>query len=590
MSPLTPKDPAIRLDAAVKVPRQSVIIPNGDTAEPRDAVATLHDPYVEVRNWSPQQVAEWMYDAGFEDSVVEKFRSNDISGAILVDLKFADLKELDIQSFGKRHRLWNEIQRLRGSPISSPVDESPPHSDGSRASSRSPVDDCLSPATEHGNEPTRRTLRKSRRRRVGGETVVSPAESVSIVGIEQLIPKPHKCSKGENCSKYRRQQRQFALLAQEHPISPEHGGQIIITGNPGNASTAESLLRPVSEVVPSVVASSDVLGPDQRPPIRLHEEHLRVIESRDPQENVMQFLNFQHVQSSTPEMPSSPPYEMFPPLQSPARRPSVQDNLRSLPKLSIPLTRSATVSSPTNTVVPASRIDRFGTPCSAMDVPVTAIPLGPIARDFSQSVPPDMRYRRCITPSLVTAGAARTESWHPRFGMARVDEDVQLEEAVVDDEHRAMMMMNIRDVNHAGWMKKRKTKFLRHEWQEHHFTLKGTSLAMRQDPQSSKVLEALDVDDYAIACSSMASNKLSAAFKAMKFTTGKKEFDSSAFAFQLVPAAEKKGMKQAATGKTHHFAVKSRDERIDWMRELMLAKALKQKGEGYQVSINGNMI
>jgi hypothetical protein len=45
-----------------------------------------------------------------------------------------------------------------------------------------------------------------------------------------------------------------------------------------------------------------------------------------------------------------------------------------------------------------------------------------------------------------------------------------------------------------------------------------------------------------------------------------------------------------AKAKTHYFAVKSRDERIDWMRELMLAKALKQKSEGYEVNINGNMI
>ena len=44
------------------------------------------------------------------------------------------------------------------------------------------------------------------------------------------------------------------------------------------------------------------------------------------------------------------------------------------------------------------------------------------------------------------------------------------------------------------------------------------------------------------------------------------------------------------TGKTHHFAVRSRDDRIDWMRELMLAKALRQKGEGFEVSVNGNMI
>ncbi len=49
-------------------------------------------------------------------------------------------------------------------------------------------------------------------------------------------------------------------------------------------------------------------------------------------------------------------------------------------------------------------------------------------------------------------------------------------------------------------------------------------------------------------------------------------------------------MPSTARGKTHHFAVKSRDDRIDWMRELMLAKALKQKGEGAEVSVNGNMI
>jgi hypothetical protein len=40
-------------------------------------------------------------------------------------------------------------------------------------------------------------------------------------------------------------------------------------------------------------------------------------------------------------------------------------------------------------------------------------------------------------------------------------------------------------------------------------------------------------------------------------------------------------------GKVHHFAVKGRDERIDWMRELMLAKALKAKSDGYEVNVNG---
>ncbi|KAI9885432.1 MAG: hypothetical protein M1823_002780 [Watsoniomyces obsoletus] len=674
MSPLTPVGMPLRSQSAFQASPATTVLP-ARPAYIHTQLRSASPDDMDVRSWSPHEVARWMADNGFDEAVIDNFRLNDISGAVLVDLKLDDLKELGIQSFGKRHRLWSEIHRLRGSPLSSPVDDSPESSD-SQHRLQSPVDDC-SPAQEaSGQGPRRRRSRKNRRPTGHGETIVSPAESVSIVGIEQLIPKPHKCSKGERCAKYRRQQRQLALLAQEHhPVSPEHGGQIIITGDPGNASTAERMLRPVSDAVPSVVASSDVLGPAQQLPIALAEEHLRMMEARDPQENVKQFLTFQHLPSTSPApemMPMSPPLEMFPPLpHTPAspRTATVHDSLRNLPRLTIPSSQApvgiATTTettlwsgaSPTGTVVP-SRIDRFGTPCSAMDVPVTAIPFGPVSRDVSQSVPPDMRYRRA-SPS--SAGPPRRDSWQPRFGMARVDEDVHQEAMVevmpvrgmINSQHQRpnvggnvgggnlMRATSTRvsqaqvqaqqqqqqqqpsDANHAGWMKKRKTKFLRHEWQEHYFTLRGTNLAMRQDPRSSAVLEQIDVDDYAIACSSIASNKLSAAFKAMRLAkkSGGDLDGAPAFAFQLVPSTDKKNGNgngvihgngngnaghqggngngntttatrhhHAATGKTHHFAVKSRDDRIDWMRELMLAKALKQKGEGYQISINGNMI
>jgi len=198
------------------------------------------------------------------------------------------------------------------------------------------------------------------------------------------------------------------------------------------------------------------------------------------------------------------------------------------------------------------------------------------------------------------------------------------------------------DVSMAGPMKKRKTKLLRHEWNEHYFTLKGTRLNMHKDvTQTQRTLEYIDIDDYAIACSSVAtSSKLNAAFKAMNIRRGSnpEKSDVAAFSFQLIPQDQKSGMKLRkresgmsalsgltasssgtgssasatisntaslstpsllspppegaanGTGKTHHFAVKGRDERIDWMRELMLAKALKQKGDGFEVSVNGNMI
>jgi hypothetical protein len=145
-------------------------------------------------------------------------------------------------------------------------------------------------------------------------------------------------------------------------------------------------------------------------------------------------------------------------------------------------------------------------------------------------------------------------------------------------------------------MKKRKTKMLRHEWQETHCRLKGTELAMHSHVHfHSAKKDTINVDDYAVACASVAStNKLSAAMKAFHIKNnaeaskkGKQgEADPTAFAFQLVPS--KDGDKRAAaSAKTHHFAVKTKDERIDWMRELMLAKALQQKGKGYDVEVNG---
>src|SRR5947207_1826477 len=156
-----------------------------------------------------------------------------------------------------------------------------------------------------------------------------------------------------------------------------------------------------------------------------------------------------------------------------------------------------------------------------MDVPVTAIPTGPVARDISQSVPPDMRYRRGTDP--LPRVMSRIEPRRPSFAMQRVDEDAIMS-PIDGPQDRAV---GPDDVNHAGWMKKRKTKLLRHEWQEHHFRLKGTRLEMHKDERSIDELEHIDVDEYAVACSSLASGKLNAAFKAMKISGKKKVCDDT---------------------------------------------------------------
>ncbi|KAH2128477.1 hypothetical protein KXV68_001660, partial [Aspergillus fumigatus] len=167
----------------------------------------------------------------------------------------------------------------------------------------------------------------------GSGNQITPAESVSIVGIEQVLPKPHSCSKGENCPKYRKRQRQLERLAAEFPGAVILPGGSVLTGNPGNPETAKNLLRPKSDAEPSVVASSDILGPAQQTP-RLCEEALSEVGRLDPQENVRQFLSYQHVEPPTlaePEpvqMPENPAPALSPPTTYPNH---MAANLRNLP-------------------------------------------------------------------------------------------------------------------------------------------------------------------------------------------------------------------------------------------------------------------
>ncbi|KAL2065045.1 hypothetical protein VTL71DRAFT_4185 [Oculimacula yallundae] len=666
MSPMTPR-PSSFQRAQMDAPRVPEIPArhHRHLSSLTDAVENMN--LNEVARWTPRQVARWMYDAGFEPSIVEKFEENDISGAILITLKFEDLRELDIPSFGQRTKVWNEIHVLRGSAPGTPK---PP----------TPIEEAMSPCVEiermefqrpsrhtsrrerngecgSDEEPKRRKSSRRRHRARGPADIISPLESVSIVGIEQLMPKTHKCAKGENCSKWRKQQRLIDNFKKDHPVSPE-GGTIWIAGDPGNPLTAEAV-RPVSDAVPSVVASSDVLGPSVPAFRHLEEASLRNVQLRDPQENVKQFLQFQHMDPNqvawSSEAPPSPPYEMFPTLQAPTMKHT------NLPRLAIPPPRqvqqypprsaSANAFSPYRmerveamspelrnaTQSPSTAVYRFGTPFSEMDIPVTAVPLGPVARDASQSVPPNMSYRHAPAPTPPVRTQSRSSARRPSFAMPRVDENISTapptqtkfhahqiqiqNQAPASQGHQrtnsypwspitAPAQRTADDISAQGWMKKRKTKMLRHEWHEHHFTLKGTRLAMHKDAGALETLEYIDVDDYAIACSSLASgSKLNAAFKAMNISRGNKDKkDESAFAFQLIPAAMDKavrlrkresamvangsgeGKDAGAKTKTHYFAVRSRDERIDWMRELMLAKALKQKSEGYEVNCNGNMI
>ncbi|KAH7073022.1 SAM and PH domain-containing protein [Paraphoma chrysanthemicola] len=694
MSPLLPKDVPSRFPTSFRESTPETVVPQREYNN--IALAVAHLDNAEVRAWTSRDVATWMYQNGFEDDVIDKFVDHDITGAVLLDLQFDDLKELEIQSFGKRHQLWHQIDSLRTAEgLVSPIGP---------ATIPTPFEDIDRPCTEARSRSKSKNRKQGRRDKSQGrpnrnliDDVITPAHSVSIVAIEQLLPKPHVCAKGERCNKWKKQQKQLTRLREEHgfPISPEKGGHIFIAGDPGNAQTAlravENVHRPVSDlapsvIVPSVVASSDVMGPSQLPDFTLQD--LQELEKRDPQDNVRQFLSLQGLEqpysSATPiEAPPTPPMELFPSrpflvIPQQQHHPEVSafsastsahtpksfgtftptnhsmhppefvaaphNNLKSLPKLTIPPARSMsaqpygnprnvapqishvapdTAFSPCRTASPGG-LYRFGTPFSEMDVPVTAVANEPLSRDTSQSVPPNMQYK-----IQIQRAGSRQERRRPSLPMPALNENqvfspvtahsdnetlhgTQFSES--DDSAKSSPIKGVNPfageaadsvpplpkggfsyngVNHHGWMKKRRTKMLRHEWQDHHFRLQGTMLAMHPNElPSSSALQTIDVDDYAVACSSLASNKLSAKFKALKLSDNQKEKPQIAqpnFEFQLVPTAPGKGeiKKVMPNGKVHHFAVKGRDERIDWMRELMLAKALKAKADGYEVNVNG---
>lgn len=707
MSPLLPKHPPPRTETAFSQGTVTPVTQAPGISFSIDAImgnppAGLSDAEAEIRKWNATQVIDWMVDTGIDETVIECFEINDINGAVLMDLQFDDLKEIGIKSFGKRHQLWNAISAVQGKE--SIVPEPTPFQDISRPCTtntrRSPSrsrDACETPI-DCDMTPIEPGRTKKRRGRKAPKTldVATPMESVSIVAIEQLLPKPHTCHKGQDCAKWRKQQRELKLLHEENgigrfPISPTKGGRIFVHGDPGNATTASNIVPreverqredsydPHSEVIPSIVASSDVFGPSQLPAFALHESMLDQVDKRDPQENVRHFLNFQHMQSPTSPMQdqyldgtltpierpaTSPPqrraYEPLPlfpeehvlpfhaqqpTMQPPQQTPGPHQQLRALPKLDIPRSASAApqfnhVKSPETaniicrsaTASPGA-IYRLGTPASEMDVPVAFRNDGPIERDSSQSVPPSMQFRE---QQQLARSHSRAQPWHrPSFALPAVQEG-EVFSPISDRQHRPSQSSRANstptistrksstdstsssgkakdpahhspqtqhfgygeDCTHAGWMRKRKTKMLRHEWQDAHCRLKGTQLAMHSTPGlNSRATETIDVDNYAVACSTAPSvSKLSAAFKGLHIKSDSKgAADPAPFAFQLVPNREGAGAGSAAgtrkavasNGKTHHFAVKNKDERIDWMRELMLAKALQQKGKGYEVEVYG---
>ncbi|PHH61548.1 hypothetical protein CDD81_285 [Ophiocordyceps australis] len=640
------------------------------------------DPIMLV-SWDPAMVAQSMLDSGLDLAVAHRFIENDISGEILITLKFEDLRELNIPSFGIRTRVWHHIQTLRDNGPVSPGPSTPIENVPSREATSEILFNRRTEAA-HGdqgrlqshNAPKKMAVNASHKK-MENQDKATPQETVSIIGIEQLVPKPHHCSKGENCAKWRRQQRLIQDFQTVNPhVDMGAAGPVLIFGEATNierprAIDADVFQRTELDAVAPMVASSDVGGSGVLPKLQgVHGTSVRHVQPRGRQANVRQYLAFQH----RPESGNLGPTCSTLLSNASAAATNSHHDLRQLPRLHIPKsTPSPRNFVPSSTLPPLAEQQpetdsfmpyqmakvnarspdlkmhsRLGTPFSEVDVPMTAVLPGPIARQASQSVPPNMGHRQNLSSSPVQVRSQSRASFSrpilhalstvqenkadginaPKQGAKAVEEtDSVLSRfkhswspvgrsktprvSSPKPEQFTASSSAASKIDYQGPMKKRKLRFLRHEWQDGYFTLKGTRLNMHKDAKElHNTLEFVDIDDYAIACSSAGSkSKLSAALKAINISHHRGKSDPiAAFSFQLIPqdketslCLRRRGsahgtsdncptMGVDGTGKTHHFAVQSRDERIDWMRELMLAKARRQKGEGFQVSVNGNMI
>ncbi|KAJ5145285.1 hypothetical protein N7448_002677 [Penicillium atrosanguineum] len=652
--------PVPRVVANPSTPLQSV---------PEEEHTSLRPDESKVASWTPQDVVTWLQNKSIDEGIIEKFFINDISGSVLLDLQPDDLKELDIQSFGKRHGLMGSIRQLRNNISGESFEAAFPST--SEPVSREPTP---------GSTIAEVGVRSCNATPVADEDCAAANESLGQMTPYRLsvsnkcFPNSTGARKAKIAENGRGNKRDLLNISQGLPAD-SLGSPVVVAGDPGNAATAPNMIKsPKSDVTASVVASSDALGPNQVTEMPISEKTLQDVRPRDAQENVRHFIKLQRLSQLQPvENPATPPKENFPSPEADSPG-NLAEKLQKLPTLRIPndydsSARSSKFSpslSGQRTITPSVMRRRQGlqesipeqmttpytslfspsdyyrqdphygftsqTPLSEMDVPLTAIPIGPVERVLSQSVPPNMRfgYEGEYAPDPIPRPISTKVENHRRklsvntsqSALRRLDEGRVMSpiETPEDLEHTpraAHCRANpftpsgelSRDIIHSGWVKKRKTKNLvRHEWSPRYCALRntqrgderGTELAVydrQMDADGdSKALEYIDVDDYAVACSSVASNsKLTAAFKKTVLKRKDNTKGDTAFAFSLIPSpsgtsvSDRKSIFQ--TGKSHHFAVNTRDERIDWMRELMLARALRRgRDSGASLNVNGTVV
>ncbi|EIE80009.1 hypothetical protein G6F46_011652 [Rhizopus delemar] len=100
---------------------------SGSTIEDEidDTLSRLQIQSTKVEQWDTEQVAEWLNSVGFS-SVAQQFVDQEITGDILLELNIDALKELGINTFGKRYKIMQAITALKESTTESKLHSPPP--------------------------------------------------------------------------------------------------------------------------------------------------------------------------------------------------------------------------------------------------------------------------------------------------------------------------------------------------------------------------------------------------------------------------------------------------------------------------------
>src|SRR5207302_438610 len=113
-----------------------------------------------------------------------------------------------------------------------PAESARPRKRSRRRDKAAAAPECASPTT------AQRTHRESSRE-------ADSAELQSIVAIEQLVPKPHKCNMGEDCPKAQHHRKLIRKIEKQHGflMSPEDGDRLYLVASPiSNPNRISALL------------------------------------------------------------------------------------------------------------------------------------------------------------------------------------------------------------------------------------------------------------------------------------------------------------------------------------------------------------